>query len=430
MRIKEGRDIELRSEELQDVMGAVPHWILRWGMVTLFCVIMLLFIGSWFFKYPDTIQATMTLTGSTPSVALVAKTNGRLQHLYISNGQEIKSNEYLAILENAASAEDMIFLKRALEVLILKPDSALYFQCRDLTLGNVQSTYTSFFRSINNYKKFIELDYYPQKIVSVKNRIQQYRKYCISISDQQKFSEQQYNISTVQFKRDSLLKEKGVLSGEDMNIAQNRYLQSRLSLENTYSSLKDLQMNISQLEEDLLDIQQQYQDKKNSLESELITMSIQLMNEIRTWEMNYALISPIAGVVTFTNYWSENQYVTTGETVFTIIPEQHSNLIGKAQLPVMRSGKVKVGQTVNIHFINYPDEEFGMVRGVVKNISMVADKGNYVVEINLPNGLETTYHKELPFSPEMQANVGIITDDLRLLERFFMPLKKILKESF
>jgi HlyD family secretion protein len=41
----------------------------------------------------------------------------------------------------------------------------------------------------------------------------------------------------------------------------------------------------------------------------------------------------------------------------------------------------------------------------------------------------TTYKKTLPFSQGMIANVEIITEDMRLIERFFMPIKRIFKES-
>ena len=33
-----GSDIELRSEEFQEVLGSVPHWILRWGITVLAAV--------------------------------------------------------------------------------------------------------------------------------------------------------------------------------------------------------------------------------------------------------------------------------------------------------------------------------------------------------------------------------------------------------
>lgn len=116
-----------------------------------------------------------------------------------------------------------------------------------------------------------------------------------------------------------------------------------------------------------------------------------------------------------------------------MIPSSNNHLIGKALLPAERSGKVKVGQKVNIRFSNYPDNEFGLVKGKVRNISLIAikveTKNHYVVEIDLPDGLTTTYGKELPFISEMEGQADIITDDMSLLERILFPIKKILTEN-
>lgn len=169
-----------------------------------------------------------------------------------------------------------------------------------------------------------------------------------------------------------------------------------------------------------------------SIETQLKVYTSQLSAEIQTWELTYALIAPTNGQADFTSYWSVNQSVTSGETVFTVVPNKNETIMGKAQMPIDRSGKVKTGQGVNIRFENFPDSEYGIVKGQVKNISMVPvinEQGTYyVVEIKLPNGLNTTCHKELPYLPEMRAQADIITEDLSLLERLFMPSRKIWTE--
>ena len=40
------KDIELRSEEVQEVMGHMPSWILRWGITLFFVIILTLLILS------------------------------------------------------------------------------------------------------------------------------------------------------------------------------------------------------------------------------------------------------------------------------------------------------------------------------------------------------------------------------------------------
>jgi len=75
---------------------------------------------------------------------------------------------------------------------------------------------------------------------------------------------------------------------------------------------------------------------------------------------------------------------------------------------------------------NYPNQEFGMLVGKIKNISLISDKnGNYLIDVSLPNNLITTYNKELAFKQEMQGTAEIITEDLRLAERFFYQLRSV-----
>ena len=85
------------------------------------------------------------------------------------------------------------------------------------------------------------------------------------------------------------------------------------------------------------------------------------------------------------NFWSENQTINSGDFVFTIIPKNHSSYICKLQAPVLNSGKVKIGQDVNIKLSSYPDNEFGILTGKIKDISLVPNiEGLYLIDVELP----------------------------------------------
>lgn len=68
-----------------------------------------------------------------------------------------------------------------------------------------------------------------------------------------------------------------------------------------------------------------------------------------------------------------------------------------------------------------------IVEGEVAKISLIPDdEGNYYVDIVLPKGLKTSYNKTLPFDKELTGNADIVTQDLRLIERFFYQISKLL----
>ena len=87
--MKNNKDIELRSEEVQEVMGQVPAWIVRWGITLLFLVVVALLVGSCFFKYPDVITADMTLTGQHPATAVVTRAAGKIQELLVRDNRPV-----------------------------------------------------------------------------------------------------------------------------------------------------------------------------------------------------------------------------------------------------------------------------------------------------------------------------------------------------
>jgi hypothetical protein len=50
-----------------------------------------------------------------------------------------------------------------------------------------------------------------------------------------------------------------------------------------------------------------------------------------------------------------------------------------------------------------------------------------IIDFSLPDKLITSYNKEIDFKQEMRGNSEIITEDLRLMQRFFYQLNKIMQ---
>ena len=434
MEKEELKVVEIRSEELQDIMGKIPSWILRWGITLLFVVVVVLLVGSSFFTYPDVIQAPIELTGSTPPAGILAFSSGKLDMLHTEDNQLVNAGDYLAVIHNPAQTGDVLYLKSFLNELDIEQDSIFVLPEKNLLLGNLQSQYASFHTLLFQYKEFVQQQYYPNKIQMMKERITQYKEQYYSLLRQQEITEEQFVLINKNHDRSSFAFEQGGLSGRELDESRSRQLQGQLTEENMLNAINNMQIQLAQYNESLIDMEYQYKEKTNDYRLQILSMVSQLKASIHSWEMSYVLTSPIDGKITFTRYWVSNQNVQAGEEVFAVIPVSDLRLIGKAKLPVARSGKVKAGQKVNVRLDNFPDNEFGMLKGIVQNISLVpAVSGGmtyYVVEIALPDGLSTNYKKELPFLPNMQGAADIITEDMSLLERFVMPMKKIFKEGY
>ena len=432
--MNEADKIELRSEEFQEVLGSIPHWILRWGISLIAVIVALLLAGSAVIKYPDIIPAQIVLTGSIPPAAVTARASGKLNQLFVQDNQVVGTGDYLAVIDNPAHTEDIVNLKNYLQNF----DPASHCESdslpdKNLQVGALQTTYSTFYITLFNYMEYKRLLYFPQKIRMTEERIGQYEEQYRNLQRQQTLTKEQLSLAQKQYRRDLSLYSTKVISQEELEKSRNAYLQSKLSEENMRSTLNNMQIQIAQLKEQLLDAGQQDTETLNGLQTQLQSLITQLKTEIQSWELNYVLMSPIGGKISFTNYWISNQNVSAGETVFTIIPTEDIQVIGKASLPIARSGKVEAGQKVNIRLQNFPENEFGILRGTVSNISLVpvqtGETAYYAVEISLPDQLTTTYKKELPYLPNMQGQADIITENISLLERFILPIKKILSES-
>jgi len=174
-----------------------------------------------------------------------------------------------------------------------------------------------------------------------------------------------------------------------------------------------------------LDIQ--FQREKNNLLSELKTAYNELLTAIEIWEQMYLLVSPIEGTVTFNTFWTNHQFVNTGDKVLAVVPQQMGKLFGKAHAPAEFSGKIRTGQRVNIKLSGYPYMEYGTLRGTVSTISLVPEGNYFTIDIALPAGLTTNTGKTLNFTGELSGLAEIITDDRSLFERILSPLEYLLK---
>ncbi len=328
-------DIEIRSEVVQEILTAVPSWMIRWGNLMILILILMLLCISWFVKYPDVISTDALITTQPAPQKIYANTTGYIDTLFVANGQSVKRNTSLAIIRNTASYDDVMFLKSIIDTLSLGKKN-FNFPIDDipiLLLGDIDPYYTIF---ENNYLKYRELRPYSNRDFS------------------------------------------------------NRTKAETSSLRIVFQSFRQLQ------------------------------------KEIREWEMTYVLSSNTDGSISFSDTWDKGQMINQGDLVFNITPENNAFFIARLKTPTQNFGKIKVGQKVYIDLESYPGNEFGVLQGNVESISYISNEERYyLVNVLLPSVLKTSYKKEIILKGEMKGSAEIITEDLRLLQRFFNQFRNV-----
>nr|WP_294927785.1 HlyD family efflux transporter periplasmic adaptor subunit [uncultured Flavobacterium sp.] len=422
---------ELRSEEVQAILTRVPHWMIRWGTVLIFGIILMLFFVSWFLKYPDVVSTEIVITTNIPPEKIVSKSSGRIEAILVKDKSIVSKNSTLAIIENTANYKDVFLLKKIVdEYNINNPSKVFLFTLlKNAQLGEIENAFAVFQRDyqaeqLNKKLQPFEVEKRAQfsEKVQIKERLE--------ILQQQKLiNESELQLQRNEISRFEILFNKGIISAQEMEVKKLSYLQAQ-------KNYKSLLSSISQLRSSLIDNSKLSQNSQISGTKEEVTLErnmaqsfYQLKKVIKDWELAYTLKSSVSGVVTFLQVWTENQTINIGDNVFSIIPDTKNGFVGKVKAPALNSGKIKVGQKVNIRLANFPDREYGVLKGEIHNISLVPDKdGNLLIDVSFPNGLKTSYKKQIIFQQEMKGNAEIVTEDLRLLERILYQFKNIFEQ--
>ena len=430
---KEARNIQLRSDEVQEILSRPPAWIVRWGTTLIVALIAVLLLGSWFFKYPDIVHSKIVVTTENPPAPIVARANGNIEHLFVQDREKVEKDQALAVIQNTAYYKDVLKLEERLrEMASDSMESIVYSDIagENYQLGNIQPIHATFLKKIEDYRHFLELNYHQQKIESLREELNKYEDRYGRLQRQKRLTKKEFNLVKKQFTRDSALYEKQFIPEAEFEKSESRLIRKKYELEQSEISLSNTRIEISKIEQEILDLQLEYRQQKNQLKMALAESFDNLQTAIKQWKHDFYLASPIDGTVTFTKYWSENQSVKKGERVMTVIPRNQGEMIGKLTLSFKGAGKVKKGQEVNIKFSNYPYLEYGMVRGIVRSISLVPENQNYIVEVSLPDSLTTFYGKTLSFTQQMQGSAEIITEDKRLLEQILRPIQYVFTKNF
>ena len=423
-------NINLRSEDVQEILTRVPNWMIRWGIFLIFGIILMLFFVSYLVKYPDTITTQIVITTNIPPEKLVAKVSGKIEAILIKDKSNVATNEPLAIIENAANYKDIFKLKTITDSIHIDKNPFPFNEFQNAQFGEIESAFAIFQKEsiadgLNKNLKPFQVNGMAQSYESV-----QLRERLSLLESQKSINQNEMALQKIDLDRNQSLFQKGIIAAQELEKHKLTYLQ----IERNYKSLLS---NISSLKSSLIELNRNSktntinENKENvNLERNVIQAFYQLKKAIKDWEMNYVLRSSVAGKVSFMQVWAKNQSVTAGENVFAVIPTNEKGFIGKLKAPSLNAGKIKIGQDVNIRLANFPDREFGMLLGKIKNISLTSDKdGNLLIDVSLPNGLQTTYKKQIKFQQEMSGTADIIMEDLRLIERILYQFRDILKDK-
>ena len=413
----------LHSDPVKDIISNPPAKLVRYGTTAIAGVILLILLFSWIIRYPNIVPSPVQITTQNPPVTLPSKITGRIMNWDVTNGQNVKEGQLLVVMETAASIEEIKKLKQTVDSIQMPESTQITALPSFSELGEIQEYWGTFLKCLSDYSNYVANDFYGYKIKSVTEEIAGLEEYIRRVKEKERLYFENQLIEARKFSRDSSLYAGAVFSVSELEVSRQAFNKINIELQDVRLDHSAKTIELAQKKQELQDYRIKRVEEKTRLYSLLNESLNNLKARIRIWEGTYLLVSPIDGVVTFTRFWKQNQMVLKDEPVLSVIPFNPGDYVGRIDLKMQRSGKVKTGQKVNIKFTGYPYLEYGMVRGVITSKSLVPSGDTYIIEITLPEGLRTLYGKDLEFTQNMQGTAEIMTDSLRLLQKIVNPFR-------
>jgi len=416
--------IELRSEEVQEILGTPPGWLVRWGTFVVFlCVGGLLGVAT-IISYPDVVPARITITPSAPSVDVFVRTDGHIAGFFARDSQYVKEGHVLAVLQSSAQYADIKRLSTHLDYwLRCVPDSLEKIQpLADLEIGELQTDYAVFLQAMDIYR-FGKSGKSSSVRIGMDAIKQQVEKLNQSIAVDQKAErrmQSQLLSAKELYQRQRELYDAGGISRNDLEKERQRVDDLERQLDALEDNILRKQNEITSLNKNRSDASSDEEESELTAAGRVRQSLSSLKASLDRWKQTYLVTAPIEGQVSLNaNFFVEKQYVRQGQQLLVIIPPQNNKVVGRLLLPIANSGKVHSRQRVVIKLDSYPYSEFGTLRGFVYSKSLVPKDDKYAVIVVLPDGLKTTFGKPIAFEQQLEGAAEIITDEKRLLQRIY-----------
>ena len=421
-------EISRKSEEVQAIIDRMPTYWVKWIVLCVGVLMGIIVLLGFLIKHPDTVDGQISVTATTAPVRLVANNNGRINLLQTNNTQ-LQKGDVISYFESGADYKHILWVENAVNT--LNENTRRFITFPDtLILGEVSSAYNAFLLAYLQYERVLTSDIYGTMRQNLQQQIRSDEAVISNLDNELQLKKQILRTSTDQLRKDSLLfASKGISEQE-----YQRQHTAHLSLQETQLNLQSSRlMKQSEVSRNQLEIQRillEETETKEKAYSDFITRKNELSNGINLWKERYLQYSPVEGELEYLGFWRDNSFVQAGQELFSIIPDKN-NILGEVMIPSFGAGKVEVGQTANVKINNYPYDEYGLLKGVVKSVSRITNKlktqqgdvDAYLVLISFPDGTVTNFGKTLPLDFESKGTAEIITKRKRLIERLFDNLK-------
>jgi len=416
------------SEDMQDIITAVPSWLLRYGVSMFFLILILIISLSAFIRYPDIVKAQLKIDSPNSPKPVVAKISGKLIKLLVTENQMVKSGQSLAYLESTADHDKVLTLLINLkeiqsQVLQNKPiNSALFNEADNLQFGELQTAYQTFFQEYLAYKSSIDNGFLLKKKTYLLKDLENISQQQQQLNIQKNIGQRDFNLANDEYEMHKKLAQQKVETVAELRQEESKYLAKKTPLVQTESALITGTDNYTSKQKEILELDNQVQEEKGKFLQSLNS----LISTAEDWKSRYVLIASQEGKLSFVGIIQENQVLTANQEVFYINPG-NEDFFGEMAISQSNMGKVKEGQQVLVKLKSYPFEEYGMIRGRIRYISDIPYKDSvFISKVDFKLRNSSDLKKSISLKQGMMADAEIVTQNVTVMQRLSRSMFKIL----
>jgi len=424
------------GNEIDEIISSKLPRIVRWGTVYFFFMLLLIGIICWFIEYPDIVVASAKLNSINAAKEIITKTDGKIVKILVKENEKVAAGQILGYMESTAKPQSVLQIHSQVDSMITlieenKTDEIIkYFPTstysfekgKENILGELQSSYQAFIQAFILFKDYLSKGFFFKKKRMLLTDMQNIVKLHGILIDQKKLMQKDLSLSNETFNANESLAKDKVISSFDYRNEESKLIAKQLSLPQINASIVSNESLQNEKKKEINELENQIIVEKNTFIQALLTMK----SQIQGWETKYLLKAPVSGTVSFSGFFQENQEMKAGQPLFYVQPVNTSCFV-EMLVSQYNFGKVKQGQEVLLKFQAYPSEQYGSVVGKIDYINTIPTDSGYLAKVILPNGLITNFKNPLLYRNGLVAQADIITEKMRLLERFYYNIAKQFK---
>lgn len=420
---QEADNIELRSEEVQEILGTPPGWLARWGtLAALAGVVVLGWIGFWI-ELPETIETDIQITSIDPPRRFYAPSTIMLKEIMVPNESLIDSGRIILHFSSKAKLSHVQALETALGE--VKSDSQiLSFQpSKELLLGELQEDYYDFLEKWDQYHLMQTKNYDRYDKTDIQNKIRELEETVADMERKRDRRMERLTEARSRFEKEEQLFKKGILTLAELN-------PTRTERDNLEAEIQDINAGIRSRQTQMNTMRDRLRSRSGSAkaaEDKTIAFNLlkdsfaRLVGKVADWKRDFTIESPIRGTVLYTkDNLAPGQYVQRDSMLVVILPKTPSGMIGHVGLPVEKAGQVNKNQKVQVKLYEFPFTDYGAAWGYVEGKGKIPSGGKIPIEIRFPgDSLVMTKGGRIHPEGELRGKAEIVMAKRRLIQRLF-----------